>query len=166
MALLEPLRSGETAQTVSGDMARVRKLYDDILRERYDQAEPRLADLDQLDRRQLPEPVRVSHRAGSRAALLDQFSRFLDRGGRDKMERVVVGTPDQQPALYPPAPPIVPIDLRAMMRALRSSPVRIVYFEMGLSAFDQLPATRREGAPFLRPDDLHRYVVVAGDAGV
>jgi hypothetical protein len=47
---------------------------------------------------------------------MDQLSRFLDRGVRDRMERVVVGSPDQQPVLYPPAPPIVPIDLRAMMR--------------------------------------------------
>ena len=30
------------------DIARVRQLYDDILRERYDRVEPRLADLDQL----------------------------------------------------------------------------------------------------------------------
>src|SRR5580704_1866583 len=49
IALLDTLRSGETTQTVSADIARVRKLYDDILRERYDQAEPRLADLDQLE---------------------------------------------------------------------------------------------------------------------
>jgi DNA helicase-2/ATP-dependent DNA helicase PcrA len=33
---------------VSSDIARVRVLYDDILRERYDRVEPRLSDLDQL----------------------------------------------------------------------------------------------------------------------
>ena len=33
---------------VSADIARVRLLYDNILRERYDRVEPRLADLDQL----------------------------------------------------------------------------------------------------------------------
>ena len=33
---------------VARDIARVRVLYDDILREQYDRAEPRLADLDQL----------------------------------------------------------------------------------------------------------------------
>ena len=36
-------------RAVSADIARVRQLYDDILRERYDQVEPRLADLDQLE---------------------------------------------------------------------------------------------------------------------
>jgi DNA helicase-2/ATP-dependent DNA helicase PcrA len=33
---------------VGADIARIRLLYDDILRERYDRVEPRLADLDQL----------------------------------------------------------------------------------------------------------------------
>ncbi len=208
ITLLDTLRSGETTQTVSADIARVRKLYDDILRERYDQAEPRLADLDQLetiagsypsrsaflsalaleppqnthdlavgdhededvlvlstahsakgkewdavfliwavdgwfpttrsmnDDAGIEEERRLMYVALTRARhhlavsyplqvygnrrgadySMDQLSRFLDRGVRDKMERVVVGTPDQQPILYPPAPPIVPIDLRAMMR--------------------------------------------------
>lgn len=33
----------------SADIARVRRMYDDVLRERYDKPEPRLADLDQLE---------------------------------------------------------------------------------------------------------------------
>ncbi len=48
--LLEGLRVGpvlDEAQ-VAADIARVRLLYDNILRERYDRVEPRLADLDQL----------------------------------------------------------------------------------------------------------------------
>ena len=48
--LLEGLRSSpilDEAQ-VAADIARVRVLYDNILRERYDRVEPRLADLDQL----------------------------------------------------------------------------------------------------------------------
>src|SRR5688572_19115354 len=48
--LLDGLRSApllDEAQ-VSADIARVRLLYDNILRERYDRVEPRLADLDQL----------------------------------------------------------------------------------------------------------------------
>ena len=48
--LLETLRAGGESQPVSADIARVRQLYDDILRERYDQVEPRLNDLDQLER--------------------------------------------------------------------------------------------------------------------
>jgi DNA helicase II / ATP-dependent DNA helicase PcrA len=47
--LLDNMRRGtEDAGTVSADIARVRALYDDILREKYDRVEPRLADLDQL----------------------------------------------------------------------------------------------------------------------
>ena len=48
--LLDALRNGpelEEAQ-VSAEIARVRLLYDNVLRERYDRVEPRLADLDQL----------------------------------------------------------------------------------------------------------------------
>src|SRR5208283_2768990 len=49
VALLDGLRSEGEALPVGADIARVRRLYDDILRERYDQVEPRLADLDQLE---------------------------------------------------------------------------------------------------------------------
>jgi len=48
--LLDGLRAGTESQPVSADIARVRRLYDDILRDRYDQIEPRLNDLDQLER--------------------------------------------------------------------------------------------------------------------
>ncbi|MEO8193745.1 MAG: ATP-dependent helicase, partial [Gemmatimonadales bacterium] len=50
VALLDELRTGPSADEakVAADIARVRTMYDDILRERYDKAEPRLADLDQL----------------------------------------------------------------------------------------------------------------------
>jgi DNA helicase-2/ATP-dependent DNA helicase PcrA len=57
-ALLETLRSGRVARTadaeessgqgVSAEIEAIRGLYDDILRERYDRPEPRLADLEQL----------------------------------------------------------------------------------------------------------------------
>jgi DNA helicase-2/ATP-dependent DNA helicase PcrA len=48
--LLDGLRNGplQDGAQVSADIARVRLLYDNILRERYDRVEPRLADLDQL----------------------------------------------------------------------------------------------------------------------
>jgi DNA helicase-2/ATP-dependent DNA helicase PcrA len=48
--LLDDLRRAPEADVpvVSADIARVRQLYDDILRQRYDRVEPRLADLDQL----------------------------------------------------------------------------------------------------------------------
>jgi DNA helicase-2/ATP-dependent DNA helicase PcrA len=50
VALLDNLRSGPAVDEakVATDIARVRQLYDNILRERYDKVEPRLADLDQL----------------------------------------------------------------------------------------------------------------------
>jgi DNA helicase-2/ATP-dependent DNA helicase PcrA len=45
----------------------------------------------------------------------DQLSRFLDRGVRETMERVVVEEPGESPT--PPQPPVQPaIDLRAIMR--------------------------------------------------
>jgi DNA helicase II / ATP-dependent DNA helicase PcrA len=50
VTLLDGLRSTPTLDDaqVAADIARVRQLYDNILRERYDRVEPRLADLDQL----------------------------------------------------------------------------------------------------------------------
>ena len=48
--LLDLLRTGAApdASQVSADIARVRTMYDNLLREKYDRPEPRLADLDQL----------------------------------------------------------------------------------------------------------------------
>jgi DNA helicase-2/ATP-dependent DNA helicase PcrA len=50
VSLLDDLRSGRAADDaiVSAEIARVRILYDNILRERYDKVQPRLSDLDQL----------------------------------------------------------------------------------------------------------------------
>jgi DNA helicase-2/ATP-dependent DNA helicase PcrA len=49
VALLDALRAGDAdAGTVSEDIGRVRGLYDDVLREKYDRVDPRLSDLDQL----------------------------------------------------------------------------------------------------------------------
>ena len=49
--LLDELRDSAELEgrTLTAEIARVRRLYDDILRERYDRPEPRLADLDQLE---------------------------------------------------------------------------------------------------------------------
>jgi DNA helicase-2/ATP-dependent DNA helicase PcrA len=48
--LLDALRTSpaDVEGAVTVEIARVRRLYDDILRERYDRVEPRLSDLDQL----------------------------------------------------------------------------------------------------------------------
>jgi DNA helicase-2/ATP-dependent DNA helicase PcrA len=207
--LLDGLRAGVESQPVSADIARVRQLYDDILRDRYDQIEPRLNDLDQLERVAGGYPSRsaflsalaleppsnthdlavgdheeedvlvlsTAHSAkgkewdavfliwavdgwfptsralndeagleeerrlmyvaltrarhhlavvyplqvyGSRRGAnysIDQLSRFLDRGVRNTMESVVVGTPDPAPATDATSAPGTPIDLRAMMLA-------------------------------------------------
>jgi DNA helicase-2/ATP-dependent DNA helicase PcrA len=50
VGLLDDLRSGLSIDDakVSADIARVRRLYDSILRDKYDKPEPRIADLDQL----------------------------------------------------------------------------------------------------------------------
>jgi DNA helicase-2/ATP-dependent DNA helicase PcrA len=207
VSLLDTLRAGTEEPSVSADIARVRRLYDDILRERYDQPEPRLNDLDQLetiagrypsradflatlaleppsnthdlavgdheeedvlvlstahsakgkewdavfliwavdgwfptsralnDDAGLEEERRLMYVALTRARYhlavvyplqvygsrrganysIDQLSRFLDRGVRDTMERVVVGVPESSTPGVPPV--IVPsVDLRALMR--------------------------------------------------
>jgi DNA helicase-2/ATP-dependent DNA helicase PcrA len=50
VSLLDGLRNGLSADEakVAAEIARVRIMYDDVLREKYDRVEPRLADLDQL----------------------------------------------------------------------------------------------------------------------
>ncbi len=207
--LLDQLRSNPTEADgiVSTEIARVRRLYDDILRERYDRVEPRLSDLDQLQTiaagypsraaflsalaleppqatqdlgfgsdseddvlvlstahsskgrewdavfviwavdgyfpmsralgsdDEIDEERRLLYVATTRARnhlfvtyplnvydsrrsadySIDQLSRFLDRGVREMMQRVVVDNPDA-PAPAPDAaqPPVV--DLRAMLR--------------------------------------------------
>ena len=210
VSLLDDLRSGRTADEaiVSAEIARVRMLYDNILRERYDKAEPRLMDLDQLqhiaagypDRatflsalaleppqatqdlagasgkededylilstahsakgkewdavfiiwavdgwfpsarclgtpEETEEERRLMYVAMTRARnhlsityplnaystrrgsdySLDQLSRFIDRGIRDRMERVTVGVKDrsEQEAVAAAAPLL---DLRALLR--------------------------------------------------
>jgi len=44
---------------------------------------------------------------------LDQLSRFIDRGVRDRMERIAVGAPERERAPEAPAPLL---DLRALLR--------------------------------------------------
>jgi DNA helicase-2/ATP-dependent DNA helicase PcrA len=48
---------------------------------------------------------------------IDQLSRFIDRGVRDKMQRVVPREPDEIAAGAPVAAPLAPpMDLRALLR--------------------------------------------------
>ena len=207
--LLDDLRNGPSADEakVAADIARVRTLYDSILRERYDKAQPRISDLDQLqtiaagypDRatflsalaleppqatqdiagassqedndclilstahsakgkeweavfliwavdgwfpsarclgsdEETDEERRLMYVAMTRAKnylsvtyplnaystrrgsdySLDQLSRFIDRGVRDRMERVAVGVPVMQKPVEVSAAPL--LDLRALLR--------------------------------------------------
>jgi DNA helicase-2/ATP-dependent DNA helicase PcrA len=209
VALLDQLRNSTVLDvaSVGADIARVRQLYDGVLREKYDRVEPRLADLDQLqtiaggypsreaflsalaleppqatqdlaggsdderdvltlstthsakgkewdavfliwaadgwfpmarainDDEELEEERRLMYVALTRARnhlavscplnsyatrrgadySIDQLSRFLDRGVREKMERVVPRM-DGGVEAAPEAAPAATIDLRALLR--------------------------------------------------
>jgi DNA helicase-2/ATP-dependent DNA helicase PcrA len=210
VALLDDLRRGAPvdAGAVATDIARVRTFYDDILRERYDRVEPRLADLDQLqtiaagypdratflsalaleppsatqdlagssdderdalvlstvhsakgkewdavfliwaadgwfpssrsvdDDDELEEERRLMYVALTRARRhlavtyplnvyasrrgadysLDQLSRFLDRGVRERMERVTLAADGSTVSAAEPEPAAPMLDLRALLR--------------------------------------------------
>ena len=64
--LFESLRDATADRTVPAEIAALRRMYDAILRERYDRVEPRLADLDQLEI--------ISAKFPSRAAFLSELA--------------------------------------------------------------------------------------------
>ncbi len=76
-------RPSEEGQ-VGTDIARVRLLYDDILRERYDRVEPRLSDLDQLQV--------IAGGYPDRATFLAALALEPPQGTQD----LAAGTPDQE----------------------------------------------------------------------
>src|SRR4051812_13221986 len=206
--LLKTLRRRRTDDDVAGQIQDIRRLYDAVLKERYDKPEPRLADLDQLrniaagypsrdsflatlaleppqstqdladssdtddepslvlstahsakgkeweavlliwavdgwfpstramqDEEELEEERRLMYVAMTRARnhlavvyplnvyssrrgmdySIDRLSRFIDRGVRDKMERIVVtDNGDDSPVIAEPVGS--PVDLRALLR--------------------------------------------------
>ena len=208
--LLDGLRSGTAGEStqVSAEIARVRSLYDSVLRDRYDRPEARLADLEQLqaiaggypdratflsalaleppqstqdvaggsdreddclvlstahsakgkewdavfviwaadgwfpstralrDEEETEEERRLMYVALTRARhhlavvyplntyasrrgadySLDQLSRFIDRGVRDRMQRVVVGQEEAAATVAEPVSGRPQLDLRALMR--------------------------------------------------
>ncbi|HEV2017518.1 MAG TPA: ATP-dependent helicase [Gemmatimonadaceae bacterium] len=91
--LLEGLRSGpvlDKAQ-VAADIARVRQLYDNILRERYDRVEPRLADLDQLQTIAAGYPDRATF-LSALALEPPQATQDLPGGSREENDCLILST--------------------------------------------------------------------------
>jgi len=78
--LRRPPATGDAPAPDPGhEIARIRRFYDDILRERYDRAEPRLADLDQLQAIASGYPGRASFLS---ALALEPPSATQDLAGR------------------------------------------------------------------------------------
>ncbi len=173
--LLRHLRRRRTDDDVAGQISDIRRLYDDILKERYDRPgtqdladgsvtedEPALVlstahsakgkEWDAVfliwavdgwfpstrameDEEELEEERRLMYVALTRARnhlavvyplnvyssrrgmdySIDQLSRFLDPGVREKMERVVV-TEDDEPNPVAPVSQVASVDLRALLR--------------------------------------------------
>jgi DNA helicase II / ATP-dependent DNA helicase PcrA len=93
VALLDGLRSGpiqDHAQVVA-DIARVRLLYDNILRERYDRVEPRLADLDQLQTIAAGYPDRATF-LSALALEPPQATQDLPTGTREEDDCLILST--------------------------------------------------------------------------
>src|SRR5689334_10903554 len=76
---------------VAADIARVRFLYDNILRERYDRVEPRLADLDQLQIIAAGYPDRASF-LSALALEPPQATQDLPGGTKDDEDALVLST--------------------------------------------------------------------------
>jgi ATP-dependent DNA helicase UvrD/PcrA len=91
--LLDALRAApvlDRAQ-VAADIARVRLLYDNILRERYDRVEPRLADLDQLQVIAAGYPDRASF-LSALALEPPQATQDLPSGTKEDEDALVLST--------------------------------------------------------------------------
>ncbi len=91
--LLDGLRSRpvQDEAQVSADIARVRLLYDNILRERYDRVEPRLADLDQLQTIAGGYPDRATF-LSALALEPPQATQDLPGGSKDENDCLVLST--------------------------------------------------------------------------
>jgi len=93
VTLLDGLRSGVTQDEaqVAADIARVRLLYDDVLRERYDRVEPRLADLDQLQTIAAGYPDRATF-LSALALEPPQATQDLAGGSREENDCLILST--------------------------------------------------------------------------
>jgi DNA helicase-2/ATP-dependent DNA helicase PcrA len=84
---LRPSEAGD----VAADIARVRVMYDDILRERYDRVEPRLSDLDQLQVIAAGYPNRSAFLAAI-ALEPPQGTQDLAGGSTDEQDALILST--------------------------------------------------------------------------
>jgi DNA helicase-2/ATP-dependent DNA helicase PcrA len=93
VTLLDGLRSTPTPDEarVAADIARVRQLYDNILRERYDRVEPRLADLDQLQMIAAGYPDRAAF-LSALALEPPQATQDLATGSQDENDCLILST--------------------------------------------------------------------------
>ena len=93
VGLLDGLRSGplQDEAQVAADIARVRLLYDNILRERYDRVEPRLADLDQLQTIAAGYPDRATF-LSALALEPPQATQDLATGTREENDCLILST--------------------------------------------------------------------------
>ena len=93
VSLLDGLRTGVTADeaVVAAEIARVRMMYDDVLRERYDRVEPRLADLDQLQTIAAGYPDRATF-LSALALEPPEATQDLSSGSREEDDCLVLST--------------------------------------------------------------------------
>lgn len=93
VSLLDSLRSGSSPEDaqVAAEISNVRRLYDDILRERYDKPEPRLADLDQLQVIASGYPDRATF-LSALALEPPQATQDLATGSREEDDCLVLST--------------------------------------------------------------------------
>ena len=93
VSLLDGLRNGLTVDEakVSAEIARVRFMYDDVLRERYDKVEPRLADLDQLQAIAAGYPDRATF-LSALALEPPEATQDMSSGSREEEDYLVLST--------------------------------------------------------------------------
>jgi DNA helicase II / ATP-dependent DNA helicase PcrA len=93
VSLLDGLRLGpvQDEAQVTAEIARVRLLYDNILRERYDRVEPRLADLDQLQTIAAGYPDRATF-LSALALEPPQATQDLPGGSKEENDCLVLST--------------------------------------------------------------------------
>ena len=84
--------AADADRAVPAEIAALRRMYDAILRERYDRAEPRLADLDQLEIIAAKFPSRAAFLVGARARAALGHAGSRDRRARTDDDALILST--------------------------------------------------------------------------